>query len=577
MPKPWLLLRILVTLALSGAAMARAESVPSVDAPASVSTTRKKDSAVVVGVEKVPGACGHAVAGADATAFASWFKARGIPPARVRLLVDSDEAATRAAVRAATEEVRETLWVVVIGCGRVSDEGLLLVTSGGTPEAPAGVPLPKLLDAGRGSRAKRIVVVLDVDAGSGVGFAVPTDPRFVVWRARPQGEPALVWNAAGHGIFAWSALGALQGWADGEFGAADGVVTLEEAQAYTSRVAKSLSGGVMRPERDARADVKRLPLAKGGLVKGPTADELVGLARLARAERVHAAEADVRALATMEWDALQPSTQARSPAAIASLQAFAAKWDSFTVTVDGQALGVAIPEVGLSRERLDAWSRATRKGKRGKKRAAAPPPPTPSAMAACKDPVALEPRAIAGELTDEDRTCLEARIAGEKKQTAKDKLSRLLLVDADARGDKARWATLMVRHLDAIDRSDPDLCMRWAQHLARGDIDDAEASLYWADVALENKHAWEGPRHVSRVYGLLQLRAEVSHRPWADSEADFQAERSDENMDEAEVWRGRARTASREWLDQARGSGQDTSRARVLCESAAGAVEYCPR
>jgi hypothetical protein len=189
--------------------------------------------------------------------------------------------------------------------------------------------------------------------------------------------------------------------------------------------------------------------------------------------------------------------------------------------------------------------------------------------------VKLEPAAISGELGPDQVACVEARIGTEKLQTARDKLSRLLLVNADSKGDQAEWMRLAARHLEQIDRSDPDLCFRYALLLSRGDIDDAEEVLHWTGYALDNKHLWEGPTYVSRVYNLLRLRAETAARLWHDAEDDFLKDRSDENADLAEKWRGQAKDYAREWLDYARTSAQPTDRAQVLCESAAGTAAFC--
>jgi len=579
-----LVLLLLLTLARVGTA--RATEIPGLDAPPVVSVVRKKDAAVVVGAEDFASLPDVAYARADAQSFAAFLRGRGVPPARVRLLLDPVSKDVRAALEAAAREARDTLWVYYAGDAVSLGAGVALAGADADLEGSGTIALAEVARIALAGKAKRVVLMVDAQPGAGrrdgrpytgveLLAGVPVHKRLAVWAASARGEPVTTWDGAGHGVFTWSALGGLHGWADGEFGSADGDVTLEEAQAWTSRVARQMSGGAMRPERDARADMKRWVVSRGGLVKGPSAAELVELARLARAERVHAAEADVRALASAEWAGVEPSVKTRSSAAIAALEAFASKWDTFTITVDGQSLGVAIPEVATARARLDAWSRASRKGKRAKGRKVAPPPPAPP-QSACKDIVALETKAIAGELTQDDRACIDARIGAEKKQTGRDKLSRLLLVDADTRGDTERWATLMARHLEHIDRSDPDLCFRWALHLSRSGIDQLEGAVHWADMALENKHQWEGPRHVARVYGLLQVRAEALQRLWLDSELDFQQERSEENMAEAEIWRGRAKTSARDWLDYAKVSGQDAVRARTLCESAAGSPDFCP-
>jgi hypothetical protein len=151
----------------------------------------------------------------------------------------------------------------------------------------------------------------------------------------------------------------------------------------------------------------------------------------------------------------------------------------------------------------------------------------------------------------------------------------MLLVNADARGAVEEWTRLAARHLEDFDRSDPDLCFKFALVLSRGDLEDAELVLRWADYALENKHMWEGPTYMSRVYNLLRLKAETATRLWHDAEDDFIADRTEENELAAERYRGLAKDSSREWLDYARSSAQPFERAFVLCESASGNAAFC--
>ena len=221
-------------------------------------------------------------------------------------------------------------------------------------------------------------------------------------------------------------------------------------------------------------------------------------------------------------------------------------------------------------------AKAAKKGKKKKRTSArgnTTPPPAPTGP--CADLVALEPKAITGELTPELTSCLETRITQETSLSTKDKISRMLLVDADAKGDVATWTKLAARHLEDFDRSDPDLCFKFALVLSRGDIEDAELVLKWSDYALENKHVWEGPTYMSRVYNLLRLKAETATRLWHDAEEDFMEERTDENGAEADRYRGLAKDLSREWLDYARTSAQPEERAHALCESAAGNTAFC--
>ncbi|MBM4368980.1 MAG: hypothetical protein FJ102_22380, partial [Deltaproteobacteria bacterium] len=246
------------------------------------------------------------------------------------------------------------------------------------------------------------------------------------------------------------------------------------------------------------------------------------------------------------------------------------------------ATAIVVPQVADARARLDQFARdelkakGKKKKKRGTKKAKAPPPPAVSVTAACDDLIKLEPAAMSGALTTEQIACVESKIAMAKKQTERDKLSRVLLANADSRADVEEWMRLAARHLEEIDRSDPDLCFRYALTLSRtGTLEEGEEVLKWIGYALENKQAWQGPTYMSRVYNLYRLQAEVATRMWIDAEQDFQEERNEENSLTAEEFRGFAKNTAREWLDYARVSGQEHERAYALCQAAAGSPNFC--
>ncbi|MEN9787860.1 MAG: hypothetical protein RLZZ299_3124 [Pseudomonadota bacterium] len=225
----------------------------------------------------------------------------------------------------------------------------------------------------------------------------------------------------------------------------------------------------------------------------------------------------------------------------------------------------------------------------------APPPVTPppaavsasaataSAAAAsapandsCDDLVKLEPAAMMGQLRPGQVKCLDGRVASEGAQTARDKVSRLLIANAESGGNKAEWERLMRRHLEDIDRSDPDMCFKYALHLSRGGASKSLSVIKWADYALDNKSKWTGNTYKQRVTNLYKLRAEAMIKLWQDAEAQYTSNRSDENEQRAGKFRGTARDYSREWLDYARSSGQDTKTALAACMSAAsGNRAFC--
>jgi hypothetical protein len=575
---------------------------PPIDAPPAASGRARKDAAVIIGIEdyaSLPDASG---ARADADAFEALVRARGVE--LVHRVSDASSAAARAAIGAGARDVKRkgTLWIYVAGHGAATAEGARVLL--GAESEPAGplegaLPLTDIVRIADASRAERTLVVVDASfAGRGradepifaadahgVGApsgAAPFGARTSVWLAAAEKEPAPLWAAAGHGVFSYFVVGALQGWADGAAGGtADGKVTLGEAQAYVTKYARTIAGTAVKPGKEARAEAGAWVLAQGNLADGPSRDTVTALAAVEKAARVRKAESEARARATADWAAVSASAQAAGAQSEAALQGFIARWDAAVIEVDGAALGVAIPEVAEARARIDSFARKARKGKRKRpttksgSASASATAATSESTAACKDLLALEPAAISGTLAPEQMRCLEARVATDKLQTSRDKVSRMLIVDADARADLDAWARLVERHLGTIDRSDPDLCFKWALHLSRGSADEGEEVLRWIEYALENKHVWEGPRYVSRVYGLLQLRAETATRLWNEADADFVEDRSDEASAYAEQMRGRAKDYAREWFDYAKQTDQSPQRARDLCASAAGTRDFC--
>ena len=204
----------------------------------------------------------------------------------------------------------------------------------------------------------------------------------------------------------------------------------------------------------------------------------------------------------------------------------------------------------------------------------APTPPTESS-ADCNDLVALESPAMMGQLSPQSRSCLEGRVGSAPQPTTRGKASRLLLSDAEARGDKVEWQRLMKRHLEDIDRSDPNLCLKYAMFLSRGGGGDGWGVIRWSNYALENKQAWSGATYTKYVYQLYRLRAQSATRLWQESEKEFVASRAQDVEAEAAKRRGIAKDYAREWLDYARESAQDATDASNLCVSAAGNAAFC--
>ena len=187
--------------------------------------------------------------------------------------------------------------------------------------------------------------------------------------------------------------------------------------------------------------------------------------------------------------------------------------------------------------------------------------------------VHLESQATRGALGKADLDCLEKSYASVKEMTTKDKISRVLLVNAYA-FDTRVWADLVHRHLDEVDQSDPNIAFLYSYYLHNRGVGSAEDVIHWTEVGLERKHDWTGEIYVSRVYSLLKLRAVAASMVWDEVEKKYAAAGGENGsqqdlQDEIKTQRNRTKTFAREWLDFAKAAGRDTTEALELCISAA--------
>lgn len=570
-----------------------AASPPSVDDPLATKQKAKKDVALVIGVEdyaELPDAPGARL---DAKAAEAFFRTtRGVKD--VRRVDDPKGDDLAAAVGDAAKAVKGggTLWVWFSGQGGL-DEKSKRVLLGADGE---GVPLDDIVATAGKSKAKQALVIVDAGFG-GIGrtgdaigakknppaMAAPSVEKVTVWTASAGGDAATYYPAAAHGLFSWLVLGGLRGWADGSTGGArNGDVSFEEAQAFVDKQLRAMAGKGVSPYKDPRADWASFSMIKTATEEGPDKDTWADLAAAEKTRRVTEAQKKVLTEATARWKEIDAATAVAGPTADASLRGYVEAYDMATIQVDGVSVAVVVPEVAEARKRLDDFARAAAKaagkkrGKRGKKPKVEVPPPPPSETAACLDLVKLEPAAMTGALTADQKECLEKRVLLEPKQTTRDKVSRVLLANAEGLGDQTEWMRLAGRHLEDIDRSDPDLCFKYALLLSRtDDVQEFDDVITWVDYALENKARWEGPLYMSRVYNLYRLRAETATRMWLDAEDAYISDRTEENGAETDRLRGIAKYSAKEWLDYGRTSNQPTDRAFVLCESSSGSRDYC--
>lgn len=186
---------------------------------------------------------------------------------------------------------------------------------------------------------------------------------------------------------------------------------------------------------------------------------------------------------------------------------------------------------------------------------------------------ALEPFATKGALTDEQKSCLETSFTAAELQTTKDKISRVLLVNAYAY-DTRDWVGLVQRHLDEVDRSDPEIAYLYAFHLFNNDKATPAEVIDWTQTALERKDAWEGATFVSRVYGLMRLRAVAALTQWERAEK-ARVEGKEAAQGNLDDMRNTAKTYAREWVDFAKVSGRSTEKPLELCLAVAVNAKAC--
>ncbi len=194
----------------------------------------------------------------------------------------------------------------------------------------------------------------------------------------------------------------------------------------------------------------------------------------------------------------------------------------------------------------------------------------------CGDLPRLEPSAMLGRLGEGEIVCLDKAFRSAERQTVKDKIGRLLLQDAWARGEEHRWRGIVERHLDQAGRSDPNLCYLLAYQLLHANPpDEMDEVVYWAEVALENRHVWVGEQHVKKVYALHKTRTLAAQRKWSYLETTNPGSSDADSTLLKEEARGQTKTFAREWLEYAHESGRDPTAPLQVCQAAAGHDDFC--
>ncbi len=579
----------LAALGLALAVPALATEPPPVEPAVRSGDRASRDAAVIVGNEAYVALPQSKWAGVDARSFQDWaLYSRGVSKYRTTYLENVRAKTIRKHTRRLRWRVKRngTAWLYYAGHGVTLSDGRRAVVpidaSGATIEQTA-MPLEDIAkDILKSRNVKRLVVIVDASFGAYSrdgyelvpGREVPeirpvseANPKAVYWVAERGTGHSQMYPVAKHGLFTWTVLAGLRGWADGVVtGETDGKVTLQEAQQFSADAMRML-GRDGAPSVDEREMVTSMVLAQGESLEAfPGLELFEALAEADVAARLAHAEDRVRADAEAFWRDTMAMVQQGGPGGREALEAYVSEFQDASIQVARQ---VYLPQVVDARRMLLNYDEN------------APPPLPEGAEAAvppeeCDDLVVLEGAALMGELSPGVVICLDRKVGSERLQTEKNKVSRLLIVNAESKEDWEAWEQLVQRHLEDIDRSDPDLCFRYAVYLhKRGGLELGEEAIRWAGYALENKQVWEPPDFVKKVNGLHRLRAEAASRLWIDAEQSYAKERTAELERMTRDYRSMAKGYSREWLDYARAAGQKTEKAFQMCLSAAGAEMFC--
>ncbi len=536
---------------------------------------------------------------------------RGLYSRRFKMLNGARTRDIKYRVRQAVGRVRRngTLWIYFAGHGALTPDGerVLLGTDQKDDEAQLtkqGYPLSELVArVTRARKARQIVVILDCAFGrlgrdgnhvilgrdevNVAPFAGVDNANVMVWMATTGEEVAGIYEPVRHGLFTYLVLGALRGWADGAEGdMPDGMVTLSEAQAYVSDSMRRL-GRYQVPSMEQREEMLSWVVGEGELEPGPTPDAFLAFALQERQAQLDAVSGEAEERALMDWKRVEALASTGSAEGQQALQTYIHDWERPILSMDWVQY---VPQVREARRMLAVWGQqkpeeAAEEGASEEGHAETEPTdsaepdtaePKPEELDdSCDDLLKLQDMALTGILRDGQIACLEERVAKDKKMTDKDKVSRVLLVNAEAKKDLERWEQLITRHLEQIDQSDPDLCFKYTIYLSKKGSDNASEVIIWASRALERKDRWTGRLYEKKVYALHRLRSDAATYLWNQAEQVYLEERSARAEDRAERARGKAKEFSRAWLDYARASDQEADTPLRMCLSAAGAMDYC--
>jgi len=388
-----------------------AADLPGIEAPLRSGRESPGDSAVVVGIEVYPFLkLDVPYAQRDAGAFESLaLYTLGIPASRVQLLSGPTSAEMEKALKQAGDETGPdgTVYVYFAGHGASTSDGRHMILGADVPlDADLfddrGLTLDRIQQlAGRGGAATVLLVDACYAGVSRAGDSLAAGSRRVIPNYHLQARArSTVWTAAGpdevagpldavqHGAFSYLAIGALRGWADGELdGRRDGEVTTQEADLFVRRALKEAGlrsqhpsligeGAVLTSGRNLEGapDLTALREASPGSESSDLLAELEQLReeqqrqqeaeRRVREERQRKLAAEctrVETEATRAWTLTEELARAGGLAGELALRKFVDEYgDGVTVTIDGEAERILVPEASQARQWLDGYGEEIR-------------------------------------------------------------------------------------------------------------------------------------------------------------------------------------------------------------------------
>ena len=415
----WAALAALVLANPAGAA-----EVPDLTKTHPTGATAPGDAALVVGIETYTWLPSADYARRDALVFNRWLEDyRGVQDI-VSLAGPTRDELLKAARLQADKAAGGVLWIYFSGHGyAAADGGQVLVAVDARQTADdirsKSVTVAELQAIGAASGASQTVLVIDAcfnsrDRNGGsltserlsISARELTSPKKVTtWSAVARNETARPYRPAKHGSFTYFAVGALRGWADGQVGAPDGKVTLNEAQRFVEAALGTMAMGQTptllgdKALQALGAGVEASPMTLASFPRDgerphqeeKTIEQLIAEQR-AWEQRRDALVVERQAAARAEWASIEAAARPGTPQGVAMVEAFVAKWTRTCPerqAVDPQVCPatVELPDPGGSTTRLSV--QIAELGK------------TTALLARLRQPVAVGGGVQAGSLLDE--------------------------------------------------------------------------------------------------------------------------------------------------------------------------------